>query len=75
MPVTSLLMKGGRFESEILATGMVSLTAVARVDVGGGTIEEWDIAIRVVHNGPEVPPAVDAIVREVADYNPPEPKR
>lgn len=54
--------KGYRFEVEELMTGHVSLT------VCGPSLEEPgetdDIAIELVNNGPDVPPAVERLVRE-----------
>jgi hypothetical protein len=52
---------GGRYECEHLTTGEASLTAVKEIDG-----EEQDIAIEVVPNGPEVPAAVDRLVRASA---------
>jgi hypothetical protein len=54
---------GGRFECEELRTGEASLTAVH--DVEG---EPADIAIEVVPNGPEVPPAVERLVRRASAW-------
>lgn len=48
---------GGCFEVEHLRGNYAWLTAAYR---------DHDIAIRVVKNGPEVPPAVDALVIEAA---------
>jgi len=48
---------GGRFESEHLTTGHASLTVAYLGD---------DIAIEVCRNGPEVPAAVDRLVRNAA---------
>lgn len=44
------------FECEVLTDGRVSLTVT--------NPQEGDVAIRVVSNGPAVPPAVDALVEE-----------
>ena len=49
---------GGRFECEMLSTGEISLTAVGEIDG-----EEQDIAIELCGNGPDVPLAVDRLVR------------
>ena len=57
--------RGGWFECEHLTTHEVSLTACFNVDD-----EPEDIAIRVVPNGPEVPGAVDELVREVTKWMP-----
>jgi hypothetical protein len=48
---------GGRFESEELMTGHVSLTAVHTVED-----EPQDIVIEVCANGPAVPDAVERLV-------------
>jgi hypothetical protein len=50
---------GGYFECEELTTGHASLTA------GHPDAETGDIAIEVVVNGPEVPGAVDRLVKRV----------
>lgn len=49
---------GGWFECEELSTGHASLTACMLVDD-----EPDDIEIQIVPNGPEVPAAVDRLVR------------
>lgn len=49
---------GGKYEAEVLTTGQVSLTAVLNVD---GELQ--DVAIKISNNGPDVPPAVDDLVR------------
>lgn len=49
---------GGWFECEELTTGHVSLTACMVVDE-----EPDDIEIEIVQNGPDVPNAVDRLVR------------
>jgi hypothetical protein len=49
---------GGWFECEELSTGHASLTACMLVDD-----EPGDIEIQIVPNGPEVPSAVDRLVR------------
>ena len=59
--------RGGWFEVEELTTGHASLTACRMVDD-----EPQDIAIRVVENGPPVVPAVEALVREAANWTPQE---
>jgi hypothetical protein len=57
-----VISKGYRFESEVLMTGHVSLA------VCGPSLEEPgetdDIAIELVNNGPDVPPAVERLIRE-----------
>jgi len=62
------IASGGRFEVEELTTGEASLTAVKF---------GRDVAIEVVPNGPDVPAAVDRLVRTTqaylaADPNPPQ---
>jgi hypothetical protein len=52
---------GGRYECEHLTTEEASLTAVKEIDG-----EEQDVAIEIVPNGPEVPAAVDRLVRASA---------
>lgn len=52
-----IIAAGGRFESEHLATGHVSLTVAYNGD---------DIAIQVCMNGPHVPANVDQLVRTAA---------
>lgn len=54
---------GGRFESEELTNGIVSLTAVYKVEGA-----EMDIAIALCVNGPAVPHAVDAVVRDAFKF-------
>lgn len=54
---------GGWYESEELNTGHASLTACFVVDN-----EQKDIAIEVCKNGPEVPAAVDRLVRKSIAY-------
>lgn len=54
---------GGKFEAEVLTTGVVSLTAA--FDVDG---EQEDIAIKLCGNGPGVGGAVDELVREAIQY-------
>lgn len=54
---------GGWYEAEHLATGHVSLTACLERPEGDN-----DIAIEVVPNGPEVPNAVDRLVRASVEY-------
>lgn len=55
------MIRGGRYEAEILTTGEVSLTAV---------MDDDDIAIEVCVNGPDVVEAVDRLVRgSVAQIN------
>ena len=49
---------GGVFEAEILTTGEVSLTV---------HYDDEDIAIAVVPNGPDVPGAVDELVKAAVD--------
>jgi hypothetical protein len=49
---------GGWFECEHLQTGHVSLTACMIVDG-----EPQDVLCELVENGPDVPPAVDRLVR------------
>lgn len=61
----AFIERGGWFECEVLTTGEVSLTA-CRED----GFDTEDIAIRVVPNGPAVPDAVDALVREAAAAKP-----
>jgi hypothetical protein len=53
-----VMERGGRFECEILTTDEVSVTCVGEVDG-----EEQDVAIEVCFNGPEVPNAVDRVIR------------
>lgn len=53
----SLIEKGYRFEIEILRTGQVSATIVHPSD-------EYDAAITVCQNGPEVPVAITKMIRE-----------
>lgn len=55
------IASGGWFEAEVLSTGDVSLTACAIVDD-----EPQDIDIEIAPNGPEVPQAVDRLVRRVS---------
>ena len=50
---------GGRYEIEELRTGQISMTAVHEV-VG----EDADIAIEICENGPDVPYAVEMLVRK-----------
>lgn len=50
--------RGGYFECEALSTGHASLTA------GHPDAEEGDIAVELVMNGPDVPEAVDRLVRK-----------
>jgi len=58
--------RGGSFECEALAYGnMVSLTACFPTPHG-----QDDIAIEVVTNGPEVPAAVERLVRKAHAYKP-----
>ena len=54
---------GGWFEAEILTTGHVSLTACLNRPDGDN-----DIAIECVANGPEVPQAMDRLVRKAASF-------
>lgn len=54
---------GGWFESEMLSSGHVSLTACWNVDG-----EDEDIAIEVVENGPRVIGAVERLVRKAAQF-------
>lgn len=56
---------GGCFECEELGDGHASLTAVAVEDEDEGST---DIAIKVVPNGPLVPDAVDALVRDAVKW-------
>lgn len=56
-----LIEAGYRFECEELSTGHASLTVVDPKD-------EVDIAIEVVPNGPEVPGAVDRLVKMALDH-------
>lgn len=60
----AFIERGGWFEVEELTTGHASLTACHIVDG-----EPQDIAIRVVENGPPVVPAVEALVRETANWH------
>lgn len=53
-----LIQKGYRFECELLSNGQVSLTVVDPMDEG-------DVAIEIVSNGPQVDGAVDRLVRTV----------
>jgi hypothetical protein len=53
---------GGYFECEELTTGHVSLTA-CHPDCEAG-----DCAIEVVPNGPEVPDAVDRLVKQACEW-------
>jgi hypothetical protein len=53
---------GGRYECEELTTGHASLTAVHP------ECETGDCAIAVVNNGPEVPAAVDRVVRRSVEW-------
>jgi len=50
---------GGRYECEELTTGHPSLTAVHELDG-----EDQDIAITLCPNGPQVPEAMDELVRK-----------
>ena len=56
---TALREQGCRFEVEELLTGEASMT-VERLHGG----EDELVSIRVVPNGPEVPPAVDELIDE-----------
>jgi hypothetical protein len=53
------LRAGGRYEAEVLREGTVSFTAVYRVNE-----EPQDIAIELCPNGPDVPYAVEMLVRK-----------
>lgn len=53
-----LMSAGHRFECEILRTGDVSFTVTAKEK------DEPDIAIEVCPNGPQVPLAVDNLVKK-----------
>jgi predicted hotdog family 3-hydroxylacyl-ACP dehydratase len=55
----AFIARGGWFECEELNTGQASLTACALVDD-----EPQDVAGQIVMNGPEVPAAVERLVRE-----------
>lgn len=61
----AFIERGGWFEVEELTSGHASLTACHIVDG-----EPQDIAIRVVENGPPVVPAVEALMREAAAWQP-----
>jgi hypothetical protein len=54
--------RGGYFECEELTTGHASLTA------GHSDAETGDVAIEVVVNGPDVPDAVDRLVRNASAW-------
>ncbi len=59
-----IIQAGGRFECEMLTDlKTVSLTVVHKI---GG--EEGDIAIVLCKNGPDIPDAVDRLVRQAAAY-------
>lgn len=51
------IAKGGHFDCEKLTTGHASLTA------GHPDADDTDIAIEVVMNGPDVPEAVDRLIK------------
>jgi hypothetical protein len=53
---------GGRFEIEVLRTGAVSMEVVA--DNPEDPDEPLSVAHELCGNGPEVPPAVDRLVRQ-----------
>ena len=55
-----VLSTGGRFTAEILVTGLISLAYEKEID---GEIE--DVDIDVIPNGPEVPLAVDRLVKRL----------
>jgi hypothetical protein len=59
------IARGGYFECEALLTGHASLTA------GHPDAEEGDIAIELVMNGPDVPEAVDRLVRKAHAWRAP----
>jgi hypothetical protein len=61
----AFIARGGWFECEELMTGHVSLTACAIVDD-----EPDDVAIEICRNGPEVPTAVDRLVRKASEILP-----
>lgn len=54
---------GGYFECEETRTGHASLTA------GHPAYEQGDLAIEVVLNGPDVPDAVDRLVRKAHQWH------
>ena len=60
----SFIEAGGKYEAEILRTGEVSLTA---------HMDGQDIKMVLCANGPEIPQAVDRLVREstssIAGFN------
>lgn len=51
-----IINKGLRFEAEVLATGEISLTITDE--------KEGDLAIEICRNGPDVPKAVDTLIKE-----------
>ena len=57
------IASGGWYECEILTTGHVSLTACQHVDD-----EPLDVEIVVCQNGPEIPGAVDRLVKMSAAH-------
>ena len=60
----TFIKSGGRFESEMLGDlETVSLTAVHKVDG-----EDNDIACEVCKNGPDIPDAVDRLVRHASEW-------
>jgi len=56
-----LIAAGYRFEAELLMTGVVSFEVVGPEDEEG---DPTSLAMGLVPNGPGVPEAVDALVRE-----------
>lgn len=59
----AIIDRGWRFEAEMLTTGEVSLTV-------SDPIEEIDVAIEVVPNGPEVVDAVTRLIRSNIERTP-----
>lgn len=51
-----IINKGLRFEAEVLTTGEISLTITDD--------KEGDLAIEICRNGPQVPKAVDKLIKE-----------
>ena len=55
-----IIKNGYHFECEVLTTGEVSLTIT--------NDEDGDVAIKVVPNGPEVPIAVESLIKEFKEH-------